>query len=278
MIITAVIYSIYKSLFPTIILLQIFFDTCMIEKSQLTFYPHTMLPKQKLRKNVNITACLLLILFFGLYILDIDISGDYTNDFIDVNLIIDALQQAEIHDIDMDNKYQLTAIIVHSKHLSQVKQSVQYYLNSKLFKEVIIWNNNPLINLVPDQVFPEDPFSNQIRIINSNKNLRDEAKYRACAEAQTLACFYVDGNWDTSHYIHSLIASFRSDPNVLHTATNEITYYKNMLWTFMDSQIDLHTGFSWVSTGSIFLREHAQQHLQLLRTNLQTNQGILVFY
>ncbi|CAF2062465.1 unnamed protein product, partial [Rotaria magnacalcarata] len=44
-----------------------------------------------------------------------------------------------------------------------------------------------------------------------------------------------------------------------------------MLWTFMDSRIDLHAGFSWIGCGSLFLREHAQRHHQLLRMNLRNN-------
>ncbi len=108
--------------------------------------------------------------------------------------------------------------------------------------------------------------------------MRDQAKYRACAGAQTLACFYADDDCDVSRYMKSLIASFRSDPNVLHSATNEITYYNNMLWTFTDSRIDLHTGFSWIGSGSVFLREHAQRHLQLLTSHLKFHQGIYFGY
>ena len=99
------------------------------------------------------------------------------------------------------------------------------------------------------------------------------AKYHACIQAQTLACFYADDNWNVSHYLKSLIASFRSDPNILHSVTNPDTYYNNLLWTFMDSQIDLHTGFSWLGTGSIFLRQHAKRHIQLMNINLRINKG-----
>ncbi|CAF4249983.1 unnamed protein product, partial [Rotaria magnacalcarata] len=114
--------------------------------------------------------------------------------------------------------------------------------STKYFKEIIVWNNNPEINLTLNEISTNSQSNGLIRIINSKANVNDEAKYQACAEAKTLVCFYADDDWNTSHYLRTLIASFRSDPNVLHSATNLVTYYNNMLWTFMDSRIDLHAG------------------------------------
>jgi hypothetical protein len=232
-----------------------------------------MLQQIKRTKIIKIIPCLFLILVIARFLSDVHISKNNANYDIDVHLTPDALQQAKSRETDLENKYQLTAIILHWKRLSGVQKLIQYYLNTNLFKEIIVWNNNPQINLTLNQLLTNNSSSNIIRIINSKKNLKDKAKYRACAQARTLACFYADDDWDVSHYIKSLIASFRSDPNVLHSATNVPTYYNNMLWTFMDSQIDLHTGFSWIGSGSIFLREHAQRHLELLTVSLATNQS-----
>jgi len=184
------------------------------------------------------------------------------------------LQQAKSRELDLENKYQVTAIILHWKHLLAIQQLIDYYLKSKCFKEIIVWNNNPQINLTYSQLVTNNNSSILIRIINSKENLKDQAKYRACSEAQTLVCFYVDDDWDVSHYMKSLIASFRSDPNLLHSTTNAVTYYKNMLWTFTDTRIDLHTGFSWIGSGSVFLREHAERHLKLLMIHVKDQQGI----
>jgi hypothetical protein len=208
------------------------------------------------------------------FLFDDNIFNDDTKYLIDVNLLHDTLQRAKIAEIEFDNKYQITAIVIHWKGLSRVQQSVQSFINSKLFKEIIIWNNNPEIKLSHNQILPINNSSTLIYIINSNENLKDQAKYRACASAQTLVCFYVEDKWDASHYMKTLIASFRSDPNILHLATNDVTHYNNMLWTFMDSQINLHTSFAWIGCGSIFLREHAQRHVQLLTTHLKSNLGI----
>ncbi|CAF4704083.1 unnamed protein product, partial [Rotaria magnacalcarata] len=40
---------------------------------------------------------------------------------------------------------------------------------------------------------------------------------------------------------------------------------------------DLHAGFSWIGCGSLFLREHAQRHHQLLRMNLRNNPELFAF-
>ncbi|CAF1621386.1 unnamed protein product [Rotaria magnacalcarata] len=208
---------------------------------------------------------------------NIDSTNDNRNYVIDANEIFDALKQAKILEAEHEQQYQLTAIILHWQRLSRVQLAVQHYISTKYFKEIIVWNNNPEINLTLNEISTNSQSNGLIRIINSKVNVNDEAKYQACAEAKTLVCFYADDDWNTSHYLKTLIASFRSDPNVLHSATNLVTYYNNMLWTFMDSRIDLHAGFSWIGCGSLFLREHAQRHHQLLRMNLRNNPELFAF-
>ena len=179
--------------------------------------------------------------------------------------------------IDHANKisfdHDFTAITLHWNRRFGVQQTVATYLKYPIFKEIIVWNNNPEINLSLVDILNNTQTSNIVRIINSPVNLKDEAKYRACVQAKTSACFYADDDWDISRYINSLIADFLSDPNVLHTATDPITYFNNMLWTFTDTNIDLHAGFSWIGSGSVFLRKYAQQHLRFLETFLNSSSG-----
>ncbi|CAF1522768.1 unnamed protein product [Rotaria sordida] len=179
--------------------------------------------------------------------------------------------QAKQREIELQQKYDLTAILLYWQRSASVIKAVNYLLDSNLFKEIIIWNNNPNINL-EKTIFKKNNYSlDSILIINSKENLKDEAKYRACAQAKTIACFYSDDDWDTSFYLKSLIADFRVDPYVLHSATDPYTFYTNLMWTYFDNKIDLHTGFSWIGCGSIFLREYAQQHLQYLQIYLKNN-------
>ncbi|CAF4602270.1 unnamed protein product, partial [Rotaria socialis] len=125
------------------------------------------------------------------------------------------LIQAKNREIELQQKYDLTAVLLHWKRSDSTKFVLDYLLHSNLFKEIIIWNNNPQINLEKSLFQNYNHSLESIRIINSKENLKDEAKYRACVEAKTMACFYVDDDWDASSYLKSLVADFRADPYVL---------------------------------------------------------------
>ncbi|CAF1022776.1 unnamed protein product [Rotaria sordida] len=198
-------------------------------------------------------------------------------DYINIGFSEFEFLQSKQREIELQQKYDLAAILLHWQRSANVVEAVNYLLDSNLFKEIIIWNNNPNINL-EKTIFKKNNHSlDSIRIINSKENLKDEAKYRACAEAKTIACFYSDDDWNTSFYLKSLIADFRTDPYVLHSVTDPYTFYTNLMWTYFDNKIDLHTGFSWIGCGSIFLREHAQQHLQYLQIYLKNHRSLIYF-
>jgi hypothetical protein len=238
------------------------------------FHVQKMFGIIKLRQNIKVMPSIFVILIVIQYYPFIRILYNNPNYFMDTNQTFVLLQEAKLRELDLENKYQVTAIILRWKRLLAVQRLIQYYVNSKLFKEIIVWNNNPEVNITYSQIVTNNNSSILIRIINSQKNLKDEAKYRACTEARTLVCFYIDDDWNPSRYMKSLIASFRSDPNLLHSATNAVTYYNNMLWTFTDTAIDLHTGFSWIGSGSVYLREHAVRHLKLLMIHVKDQPGI----
>ena len=183
------------------------------------------------------------------------------------------LEKAIRHEAALKDQFDLTAVLLHWQRLTGLRNTLQYLVQSKLFVEIILWNNNPGINLTHSHLTNTNHSIKNLRIINSRENLKDIAKYRACAEAKTRACFYVDDDWNTAHYLRSVIASFRSDPTVLHAVTDEYTSYTNLVWSYFDRSIDLHTGFSWIGCGGIFLRQHAEQHLRFLRSFLGQNQS-----
>ena len=182
-------------------------------------------------------------------------------------------EQAKLEERKIIDEYDLTAVLLHWKRFDGLQRTLQYLLNTSYFKEIIVWNNNPQINLTLHQLTNHTQRDKFVRIINSQKNLKDEAKYRACIEAKTRACLYVDDDYSIAYYLKSLLASFRSDPNLLHSVTEPYTFYTNLIWTYLDSTIDLHSGFSWIGCGSVFLREHAQKHVQLMHKFLQNYTG-----
>jgi hypothetical protein len=196
-----------------------------------------------------------------------------SNDFVYVGFSTFEYEQAKLQETELQNEYDLTAVLLHWKRLEGVTNTLQYLFNTHLFKQAIIWNNNPHINLTLYHFNTTNYTDKFIHIINSKENLKDEAKYRACTHAKTRACFYVDDDWNVSHYLKSLISSFRSDPNLLHSVTDAYTFYTNLVWTYLDSEIDLHSGFSWIGCGSVFLRQHAENHLKLMHKFLQNHTG-----
>ena len=183
-------------------------------------------------------------------------------------------EQALLQETAITNEYDLTAIMLHWKRTDGLNSTLHYLLHTDLFKQIIVWNNNPDINLTL-QHFSNHSHSQMrlVRIINSQQNLKDEGKYRACVEAKTRACFYIDDDYTPASYLKSLIASFRTEPNLLHAAIDPYTYYTNLVWSYFDSTIGLHTGFTWIGCGSVFLRQHAQHHLQLMHKHLHNRTG-----
>lgn len=172
------------------------------------------------------------------------------------------IRQQISNEIQTVRTYRITAVLLHWKRLATIKKLIHDLSRTNLFEEILVWNNNPNVNLSIKDFANES--SIHIDIINSKINLKDRAKYQVCAATKTTACFYVDDDWDPIPYIHSLVSSFYSEPKVLHLATNAHTYYTNILWSFFDRTIDLHNGFGWIGCGSIFLREYAERHLKLL--------------
>ena len=133
---------------------------------------------------------------------------------------------------DIKNEYQLTGIILHWRRLNGVRELVKTMLRYEdLFPHIIIWNNNPKKVLTFADLLIEK--NDRIEIINSDQNIKDQAKYRSCQLAKTNACFYVDDDWDIKLYVRSLYESFLLEPTILHAITDQFTYFTNLMWNFL---------------------------------------------
>ncbi|CAF3978133.1 unnamed protein product, partial [Adineta steineri] len=117
------------------------------------------------------------------------IHSDYNDKNANIGFTEIELLQAKQREIDLIQKYELSAIVLHWKRSASVARAINNLVNSKLFKEIVIWNNNPEITLEKTQFQLNTSFLVDIRVINSKENLKDEAKYRACAAANNIACF-----------------------------------------------------------------------------------------
>jgi hypothetical protein len=185
---------------------------------------------------------------------------------------LDDIERALNRHAQLKEQYQLTGIILHWQRLNGVQQLLRTMLDFEdLFVHIIIWNNNPAKNLIFADLLIE--MNDRVEIVNSNENIKDQAKYRACELAKTRACFYVDDDWDVRMYVRSLYSSFLLEPRILHSITDQFTYFTNLMWTFFDDTIDLHTGFSWIGCGAVFSRENAVRHLEYLKFFLDSEEN-----
>lgn len=221
---------------------------------------------QRYRWKILFSSIIALI-FYQLFL--IGTNHSLINDSSRRSSLTDGFDREEIDQaLDQHNRlkdeYRLTGIVLHWRRRDGVKKLVHTMLElSDLFSEILIWNNNPSINLTfADLSITTHPL--RVRIINSLQNIKDLAKYRACEQARTKACFYVDDDWDIRLYAHSLYSSFLLEPTILHAITDQYTYFTNLMWTFFDERIQLHAGFSWIGCGSVFSRENAIRHLKYI--------------
>ncbi|CAF4109336.1 unnamed protein product [Adineta steineri] len=192
-------------------------------------------------------------------------SEDYSSyDTINIGFSLFEFEQTKLNEIQLKHEYNLTAIVHYRKRLSYVKKMVKYLFDTQLFKEIIIWNSNPHINLTLQQINIDLNMIKFIRIINSKENITHKIKYLACSEANTSACFFIYDKWYRPYYIKSLIASFYSNPNTLHFISN-----------YLNKEIDVLTSFSWTDYGCIFLSKYAEQHLNLINKYLIHDQNLL---
>lgn len=230
-----------------------------------------------------IISSIIFFIFYIFYKHSYDNNNNYNNDnfeksnqngFDEINV------QYEINKYNqLKQEYQLTGIILHWKRMNGVQQLVKTMLEyDDLFSNIVVWNNNPNKKLTFNDLSIEE--NKRIVIFNSDSNIKDQAKYRACQLAKTKACFYVDDDWDIRLYMRSLYSHFLLEPTILHSITDQFTYYTNLMWTFFDKDIDLHAGFSWIGCGSVFSRDVAVRHLKYLNYFLDTNdnRGMISFY
>jgi hypothetical protein len=159
----------------------------------------------------------------------------------------------------------VTAVLLSWKRRDNLLAVVRQLERIGWIREVLVWNNNPDLPLSPDFF---GSLSVALRVHNSPVNLKDEAKYTACAMAAHSVCFYQDDDWNTGFYLEGLFRSFLSEPDHLHAVTEITTAWQEWHWTFYDAALGLHTGHAWIGCGAMFRRDLAVQFLRKLDVEL----------
>ncbi len=151
----------------------------------------------------------------------------------------------------------ISAVILNWKRSDSVNKIVKFLVTRPYFDEVIIWNNNPA-------PFVCNVNSEKVRVVNSESNLKDRAKYEACSIARNDYCYYQDDDFNNRFFIDSLYHAFSIQPQRLHTLTDPITWYADWRWTYYDQDTNIHAQFGWIGGGAMFPKTLATNHLKHL--------------
>ncbi|KAG0358265.1 hypothetical protein BC939DRAFT_481947 [Gamsiella multidivaricata] len=150
----------------------------------------------------------------------------------------------------------VTAVILSWKRKEGTKAVVAHLRRYPFIQEILIWNNNPEIELYAADFADHDSNLNttknvwpSVTVFNSVANLHDFSKYTTCSLAKYDYCYLQDDDW-INLSLDSLYTVFVDQPESLVTSTVPAMYAQQRTWMFQNPQFDLHTGFSWLGAGS----------------------------
>lgn len=165
----------------------------------------------------------------------------------------------------------VTAVILSWKRKEGAKAVVAHLRKYPFIQEILIWNNNPEIELLKTEFADRGHRYNNITadhspsvtVFNSVANLHDFSKYTTCSLAKYDHCYIQDDDW-INLAMDSMYALVVDQPDSLVTSTIPAMHAQQRSWTFQNAQIGLHTGFSWLGAGSFMPKSAVFKFLQQL--------------
>ncbi|BGP08273.1 hypothetical protein JCM10049v2_004120 [Rhodotorula toruloides] len=170
----------------------------------------------------------------------------------------------------------VTAVVLHWKRRRGLELVLRHIARYPFIREIIVWNNRPGVDLTkedftilppPDSTLP--PAS--LRIVNSPSNVHDAGKHLACSMATYSHCYFNDDDWlnvymDTTYskYLECCAGqgvTGGSEGGRISSNTLPIIHLEHRRWRFANPDIDLHTGFTWLGTGSFAPRSLSTRFL-----------------
>ncbi|KAF9946415.1 hypothetical protein BGZ72_000343 [Mortierella alpina] len=153
----------------------------------------------------------------------------------------------------------ITAVILSWKRKEGAKAVVAHLRKYPFIQEILIWNNNPEIELLATDFADRGHRHNSanitaehspsVTVFNSVANLHDFSKYTTCTLAKYDHCYLQDDDW-INLAMDSMYALVVDQPDSLVTSTIPAMHAQQRSWMFQNAQIGLHTGFSWLGAGS----------------------------
>ncbi|GAA5892102.1 hypothetical protein JCM5296_004060 [Sporobolomyces johnsonii] len=170
----------------------------------------------------------------------------------------------------------VTAVVLHWKRRKGLQLVLKHISRYPFIREVIVWNNRPGVDLTPDDFTLSSPPGSDLpppvlRIFNSPSNVHDAGKHLACSLAKHPHCYFNDDDWLNIYmdalYTKYLESGSGGSSGALASArivsnTMPIIHLEHRRWRFENPDIDLHTGFTWLGTGSFFPRALSTRFLQ----------------
>ena len=198
----------------------------------------------------------------------------HPGDFINLGFSLFEFERAKMQDVQRQRDFDLTGILLLDDELPALRRIMEQLLTLSVFKQIIVWNDDPSEKLTVEDLTDSDRSKSLLRIIDAKANARHLAKYHACSQAKTSACFHIGAVTNVLGTVRSLLASFRSNPTALHLITNSFTLYTNVLTTtYPNSTCSSYEQAADINDGMLFLRTHAQRHLQMTNGSLVQQSG-----
>ena len=163
----------------------------------------------------------------------------------------------------LEDNISVTAIVLNWKRLKNLKIIVRQLSRRQFISEILIWNNNP--QTIDFNDLGLDKHHDWLTIVNSQENLRDEAKYLAASQAKNEHIFYQDDDWSTAHYINAMYAAYCINPTHLHVVRGELSWAENQFCSFHNEELGLQSEFFFIGCGAIFPKHFAEKYLKHIR-------------
>ncbi|GAA6028204.1 hypothetical protein JCM8097_006914 [Rhodosporidiobolus ruineniae] len=173
----------------------------------------------------------------------------------------------------------VTAVVLHWKRRKGLELVLRHITRYPFIREVIVWNNRPGVELkAEDFHFSSPPGSDLppaiLRIVNSPSNVHDAGKHLVCSMASYDHCYFNDDDWlnvymDATYTKYLECCAARGTSGALAGGTGRIAsntmpiiHLEHRRWRFDNPDIDLHTGFTWLGTGSFAPRHLSSCFMQ----------------
>ncbi|KAI0756476.1 hypothetical protein C8Q80DRAFT_1128851 [Daedaleopsis nitida] len=173
------------------------------------------------------------------------------------------------------DKPDVTAVVLNWSRFPNVMLITSLLCGSWLegtIAEVLIWNNSP-------RKLSHEDFKNtgcpksKLRIHNAPYNVLFQARYLACAQANTKHCFIQDDDYLVRSEIVQTLYARITEPGAP-SAIHLLPPHEHLSTTLREIHVpaqdeshisDIHTSFAWLGHGTMLRRSEAQNFLGLLR-------------